>query len=180
MSNRLLIILVLILLVVSAFAQGHYYRDGAGHAAYWTEHSVQNIRAEVVDSVASESTKLLGTFGIGGNAASGYTVLTRNFHWPYTRSGQNFVLYLDGTYFTNGNYVSYSMCGSSHPHISLDSMYFVSSDTNRATDGELMIESHWRIGIGTGYIDVYQELKPETLAIRDSVVVGLIRIKYRI
>lgn len=184
MINKTLIVFTMVFAILGiAYCQWtYYYSDGSGNAAWWTQHSDPSteIRGEVVDSTTASST-FLGKFGIGGESPA-FIQLTRNFHWPYSLAGQNFVLFVDGTYFTNGGSYDGMLCGIPQTVYYLDSTYFVSSDTSTIS-GEKVITSHWRIPIGLGFIDVYQELMPISLPIHIGEIdtnLGLMRIKYRV
>ncbi|HDG67604.1 MAG TPA: hypothetical protein ENG11_00465, partial [candidate division Zixibacteria bacterium] len=186
MNNKSLIWIILLVCgaVGLVYPDGGYEVRGTSTADWWTQKTDIEfpVRIEVADSLPS-MTNLRGAFAVGGDSSTGYVPLTHNFHWPDDVAGEHFVVVIDGTFYSFANYspMQLNVCGTPRTLYQIND-YFVGTDTTEDADGNVTIESHWRIPVMDGFIDLYQYLTPVYMIFggdTSSDTCGMAKIQFR-
>jgi len=136
------------------FADGGFTTVPSGDN-YWTQRADHPIRIEVIDTSYVIS-PAKGAFAIGGISPD-FTKLTFNHHWPSEGGCMNFVLFIDGTYYSFASYPAF-ICGTPIALYGLTE-YHVSTELIEAGDSSRII-TKWQIPVGGGYVEVNQILTP--------------------
>jgi len=182
MNNKSLIWIILVICAAAGlgYSDGGYEVRGPSRADWWTQRGdiEYPIRLEVADSLPT-MTNLRGAFGVGGDSSTAYVPLTHNFHWPDSVAGEHFVVVIDGTFYSFATYspMQLNVCGTPRTLYQIND-YFMGTDTTEDADGNVTIESHWRIPVIDGFIDLYQYLTPVHMIFGDDTC-GMARIQFR-
>ena len=155
------------------FADGGFTTVPSGYN-YWTQRADHPIRIEVIDTSYVIS-PAKGAFGMG-DITPDFTKLTFNYHWPSEGGSMNFVLFIDGTYYSFASYPAF-MCGTPIALYGITE-HHVSTELIEAGDSSRII-TKWQVPVGGGYVEVNQILTPVPMTYGEETY-GTARIHYQI